>query len=225
MRIHELDGYEVLSFDEGNEIPKAVDWVKKGKANGINTNFLRNWPKTLDPLGEASNLRCLIINPGPYPIELDFLRKLQNLEVLSVCTDDRVEIDYSCLPKLQKTALFWRPKAKSLFQATQLKSLFLGKYTGKDLLALEKLVNLEHLRVNTGSVISLKGIKFLRKLQSLHLAQVTKLTQITEITSLPNLKKLIIDNCAKVSDIDMLKKLPSSVELYTLGTTPKPEPS
>src|SRR6185437_4564850 len=124
-----------------------------------------------------------------------------------ISPSDRKEINYLNFPALKSTALFWRPKAESLFQCRNLGNLFLGKYTEADLTRLEHLTNLNYLRINTGSIKRLSGIEKLQGLTTLKLMQATKLEDLTGIERLQNLRKLVIDNCRNIQNIDSLREI------------------
>ena len=219
--ILKIGGYKILHLTDGNLLEEAVAFVDKGKADGINLNYIRNWRTDLEPLRKSKIMKCLIVNDYPPSVQYDYsaIHSLHNLLHLSVNTSDKKEIDFSAFPKITSVTLKWRPKASSLFKCVQLKELFLGSYTDRDLTQLCNLKNLKYLRINLGSVVSLKGLRDIQGLEELMLMQATKLEDIDEIFELKHLKYLRIDNCKHVKHIHNLKRMNIS-KLEIRGTTP-----
>lgn len=214
------NGYKVIHLTDGDLLTKAVEWVESSKAEGINLNFIRNHPYSLDRIKDSRQMRFLTVNDYDHKNEYDYsaIHHLASLEHLSIYTTDNKEIDFSAFPKLVSIALMWRQKAKSLYEKTSLRRLFLGKYKSKDLKDLHRLKQLEYLRLNTGSAVSLEGISEFQSLEELWLMQCTKLEDISAIQLIRNLKYLRIDNCRNVRHIETVKKLNIPV-LEIVGTT------
>lgn len=218
-----LENLNILHLWDGAGVSEAVKLINDGKANGINFNFTKNFPSNINEVKNALGLKYLQINDYTWEFDYTAMNYLSSLECLYIYTTDKKEINYSNYPYLKKTALYWRPKAKSLFECKHLESLFIGKYTEHDLSSFEGLNNLKSLRINTGSVRSLKGIEKLQNLEKLWLAQPTKLENINGVEKLQNLKSLRIDNCKNIKDFEVLKDLKTIIDLKISGTTPKPE--
>jgi Leucine-rich repeat (LRR) protein len=221
MEINKLGRYKVVHLLDGSLIDESVQLVNEGKADGINFNFSRNFPKSIDAIRNAPLTRYIQINDYVGDFDYSAINSLQNLESLSIYTTDSKEINFQNFPLLMSAAINWRPRASSLFDAVSLEELFLGKYQSVDLVKLEKLKNLKYLRINTGSVQMLKGIEQLINLEKLYLMQTTKLRDITGIESLKNLKYLRIDNCKAIENIDTVSKLKHLSTIELIGTTPK----
>lgn len=219
--ILKIDGYKIIHLTDGELLPHAVTFINKGKADGINLNYIKNWRADLEPLRDLQTIKCLIVNDYPPSMDYDYsaIHSLKSLTHLSINTNDKKEINFSAFPHLNSVTITWRPKAKTLFKCFQLRELFLGRYTEKDLTEVAQLNQLKYLRVNTGSVMSLHGLSEISGLEELLLMQMTKLEDIDEILKLRNLKRLRIDNCKRVKNIDAIKmmKIP---RLEIAGTTP-----
>jgi hypothetical protein len=215
------DDYKIVHLTNRELLTEAIKLIDKGKANGINLNYIRNWRTDLEPLRNSKTIKCLIVNDYPPSMEYDYsaIHSLKNLQHLSIHTTDKKEIDFSAFPLLTSVALTWRPKAKSLFRCEQLKRLSLNRYTGQDLKELSNLKNMKFLRVNLGSIISLSGLKEITGLEELLLMQTTKLEDIEDLLTLKHLKRLRIDNCKLVRNIDAVKKI-KVPKLEIVGTTP-----
>jgi len=222
MKVSQKDSYNIISLWDGQKINDAVQLIKDGKADGINFNFTENFPKDLNEIKSAQQIKFVQINGYSWDFDYSAINELNNIEELLIYTTDKREINFASFPNLKRTAIFWRPKADSLFECTGLERLFLGKYSYPDLSRLSKLTNLRYLRINTGSVQHLKGIENLKNLETLMLMQVTKLEDLAGIESLTKLNKLQIDNCKNIKNIDLVKKLDTIKSLTIVGTTPRP---
>ena len=213
--------FRVIHLTDGNLLGDAVTFIESGKADGLNLNYIKNWRSDLEPLRDSQSIKFLTVNDYPPSETYDYsaIHTLTNLMHLSVYTSDKKEIDFSAFPILNSVALTWRPKAKSVFECIQLRHLFLGRYTEKDLTKLEQLKNLKYLRINLGSIISLNGLQEMTELEELMLMQATKLEDIDAILKLKHLKRLRIDNCKHVKNINAVKNM-GIPKLEIAGTTP-----
>jgi hypothetical protein len=213
--------FKVVHLTDGDLLKEALILTDKGKADGIYLNYIWNWRTDLEPLRNSLSIKCIVVNDYPKSMQYDYsaIHSLRNLEHLSVNTTDKKDINFSVFPSLKSVALTWRPKAKSLFKCVQLQRLFLNRYTGTDLTELSELKNLRFLRINLGSVVSLEGLADTVGLEELMLMQNTKLEEITAILGLKHLKRIRIDNCKHVKNIDALRKM-KIPKLEIVGTTP-----
>lgn len=218
MTTMQIDGYTVLGVDDGDKIAHAVDMVNAGEVDGLNFTFTKNLPLTLGEIRRAHRLKYIQIN---HAADHSAVENLSTLESLSLYTGDRSSLDFSHLHQLKKVAIFWRPKAASLFACYGLESLFLGKYRAPDLRGLQGLTSLRALRLNTGSVRSLTGIERLTQLTSLQLMQVRGLEDLAGVELLQNLRHLTIVNCKDIRNIERLGRLTNLETLRLGGRTPE----
>ncbi len=221
MEILKRDNYNIIHLTDGQAMHQAVKFISDNKADGINFNFTKNFPSDINELKSARQTKYIQINDYSWDFDYSAINTLDKLEHLSVYTTDKKEINFSHFPDLKSTAIFWRPKADSLFNCLGLEHLFLGKYSDTDLSRLSKLTNLKYLRINTGSVRQLKGIENLKSIETLMLMQATKLEDLSGIEHLTNLTKLRIDNCKNIQNIGLIKKLNNIQTLEIAGTTPE----
>ena len=221
MEILQRDEYRVVHLSDGNLITIAIELINSGQADGINFNYVKNFPASIDSIRLTKDLKFIQINDYSWDYDYSVLNEISTLESISIYTTDKREIDFSRFPLLKSVAIYWRPKAISLFDCLKLESLFLGKYSEPDLNKLKNLRQLKYLRINTGSVTALNGIEQLQNLERLWIIQAMKLIKLNGIESLPNLKEVRIDNCKNIKDTDVLTKLTDKVNLTITGTTPK----
>ena len=220
-KIQDQNNFRVINLTDGSMLFHARRTILDGMANGINLNFTRNHPETLEPLRGLEGLLSVIVHDYVHSWHYDysFIHSLSMLRHLAVYTTDRKEIDFSCFPVLESAALFWRPKANSLFNSIGLKRLFLGKYTGKNVSELYALQKLEYLRLNTGSIKTLEGLANLHNIRELMLMQLTKLEDIQELRQLKKIEYLRIDNCRRITNINVVKEM-FIPHIEIVGTTP-----
>lgn len=213
--------FKIIHLIDGDLLSEAARFINKGKADGINLNYINNWRTDLEPLRNLQNIKCLIINEYPPSMEFDYsaMQSLRHLMKLSIYTSDRKEIDFSNFPLLKDVSITWRPKAKSLFECINIQRLFINRYIGKDLSNFFQLKNLKFLRVNLGSVISLNGLRNIAGLEELMLMQIPKLEDIDDLLELKHLKRLQITNCKRIKNISAVKKM-NIPKLILAGTTP-----
>ncbi len=220
MQILTQNNYTIINLTDGKLMPEAVKLINKKRADGINFNFIKKFPAHINEIGLASNIKYIQINDYSWDFDYSAINNLVKLEHLSVYTTDKKEINFSNFPFLKSAALFWRAAAHSLFKCINLERLFIGKYNQQDLSKFEFLNNLKYLRINTGSVKTLKGIEKLQNLETLLIMQATKLEDLTGIENLPNLRHLRIDNCKNINNMNIVADLKDLTTLEIVGTTP-----
>ncbi len=221
MEILRQNDYNIIHLTDGQLILDAVRLIKDKKADGINFNFTKNFPTDIDQIKQATDIKYIQINDYSWDFDYSAINDLSKLEHLSIYTTDKKEVNFSNWLLLKSVVLFWRPKANSLFESVNLEKLFLGKYSDPDLSKFEHLRNLKYLRINTGSVKTLKGIDKLQNLETLFLIQTSKLEELDGIEKLPKLKHLRFDNCRNVKNIEIVATMKNITTLDVLGTTPK----
>src|SRR5262245_42748528 len=104
--LHQGD-FRIVHLTDGELLNEAIKLIDKGKADGINLNYIRNWRTDLEPLRNSRTIRCLVVNDYPPSMQYDYsaIHSLPNLEHLSVNTTDKKEIDFSVFPFLTSVAL------------------------------------------------------------------------------------------------------------------------
>ena len=151
---------------------------------------------------------------------LDFLvedlrpiHSLHELKYLKTHTYCNSEIDFSAFPQLEKVVLEWRAKAKSIYDCTTLRSIFINCWSGKSLEPFSKLTKLEYLGL-AGSRIKRIGDVNFPNLDYLDLRLARGLESLDGIERFKNLARLDVNTCRKISKLDPLAKLPRLNFLY-----------
>ncbi len=134
------------------------------------------------------------------------LSKLRRLKIFTYC---KTELDFSCFPELEDISLYWRTKAKSIFDCFSLKRVFIDHYVGKEknLTPFSKLKNLEYLSLKTPRINEIGNIEDLINLTFLGIYNVRKLSSLSGIEKSKNLKVLEIQACRSIRRIDEIAEL------------------
>jgi hypothetical protein len=141
------------------------------------------------------------------------LRFIPNLEYLGLQCKFTKAPDFSGFDQLKAFKLFWRPKAKSVFDCLNLKFLNIVNYPAEDLQVLKNFTGLMHLQLTSRKLISLAGIEALKSLKILDLAGCSILESITNIEKCRNLEIVELENCKKLYDIYSLGELTNLKDL------------
>jgi len=88
--------------------------------------------------------------------------------------------------------------------------------------ALCQMTNLEHLTIETGSLTDISSISNLKHLRRLEFDSCSKLTKIEPLLALEKLETLVIANCFKVSNFEIIGQMTNLVALAVLGDTSAP---
>jgi Leucine-rich repeat (LRR) protein len=145
------------------------------------------------------------------------LHALHELRALSLWTGgDRSPLDFDQFPFLESCDFEWRPRAKSLFNRTTLRRLYIDHYSGHDTDPFAGLTNLEELTIATAPIRDLSGLSGLKSLRTLGMYLLTRLESLRGIEGLTGLTKLNIRTCRKITSIDEIAAL-SALESLTLA--------
>jgi hypothetical protein len=184
-----------------------AEYILEHQIKELQVNYARGWRgRDLMFLSSVPHLEAFkIIDWNIDDITpIHYLTKLRSLEVSTYC---KTEIDFLRFPNLEECALEWRPRAKSLFKCKKLKSLFLNRYTGKDLANFSELLGLESLSIANSPIRNLEGLEPLKRLTFLGLYRLRKLQSISTVSKLSNLEELEINECRAFGTIDGITKL------------------
>lgn len=113
MQIVRVAGYKVINLWDGAALPEAVRTIRSGKANGINLNYTRNFPESIEEVRGEGKIKYIQVNyySKDAPYDYSAIHSLAGLESIGVYTTDRLEIRFHEFPALKSAELFWRPRA------------------------------------------------------------------------------------------------------------------
>jgi hypothetical protein len=148
------------------------------------------------------------------------IHSLSNLKALHVDTYCDSEIDFSCFPQLEDVGLEWRTEAKSLFDCTTLKKVFINCCEIEDLSSFSKMQHLKSLCLKSPSISAIGDVSNLKNLRYLELGNAKNLTSLDGIEKLSNLEDLRFYICRKMRNIEPLRSLTKLKRLYLCNCGP-----
>jgi len=150
------------------------------------------------------------------------LHKLKSLQISTYC---KSEIDFRQFPHLEDVALEWRPKAKSLYECTSLKRIFINRWSGRSFEGFGRTQGLRKLSLK-GSRLERIGQVSFPHLEELEIALAVKLASLEGVETLRALKSLWINTCKKIDDLSPISSLTGleSVHFCNCGDVPSLKP-
>ncbi|WP_372725839.1 hypothetical protein [Novipirellula sp.] len=192
--------------------------LSKGDLAGVHISAMSHYAeKDLEFLRDFPNITAVAISYGKG-IDLAGLQYLEGLEYLTLDTY-KDPPDLGQFSMLRTLSAEWSPQLSVDERNEQLEKLTLFNYKcpHSDLSYLPLIPSLKHLELNLSSVTLLDGADRQRHVQSLHFYRFLKLTRIAAIAALSggSLQRIKFELCKKIEDIDQLGQL-ESVKKITL---------
>ena len=161
----------------------------------------------LNFLKQLKGLKAITIQDGFA--DMSALCEQVELEFL-IFEELQQPLDLALFPKLSYLRGTWSKKLKNLNQAKCLEHLGLWKYkpTSTNLIELAALPELDFLELNMANLTTLAGIESLKNLSELNCSYVKNLVDITSLAT-TNLQSVHFQNCKKITDYSCLENLPS----------------
>lgn len=161
---------------------RDIEFLKKCssvKEVNLNSYILED----ISAIYEMKNLKSIIINETPIPIDLS---KIEGLEYVAA--------DYKGIINIENSI--------------NLKSLYLTNYKpNPKCFNIDNLTNLENLEISYSNLSSLKGIEKLQNLKSLSLSYFKNLTDVNDIQYIDSLVMLRIEDSKKIKNLDVIQNL------------------
>lgn len=180
---------------------------KRRKVKELYLNYVKGW--TGDNLDFLSSVKFLVgfdlIDWSK--LNISGIHELNDLRFLSLSTACKSEVNFVCFPNIEICFLNWRPRAKSIFDATSLKRLYLDQYKGQDTDLFSCLHSLEFLEVGNCPAKSLEGLGELSRLRCLGLYRFSKLPSLHGIERLSTLNQLQLSVSAKIDSLEKLETM------------------
>lgn len=189
-----------LMFKTGYTKDLVFSIIKEKKLEGLKINTRWEGIKSLDFLSEYEFIESLEI-VGNNDFDFSFLFSLKNLKKLSISIVGNNPIDFSNQTNLEMLTIQWRKgNIIGLDKCSNMSTLCLVDYVEDDFTSINKLINLNDLKVKTASIKKLNGIENFVNLKHLLLGNCKKLTSIDELKSLSNLISLSFELCSQIKD-------------------------
>lgn len=135
------------------------------------------------------------------------LQYLPELEYIGLQSEFTKAPDFSAFENLTHLFLFWRLKAKTVFDCFGLKLLNVVNYPDADFKNLKNMTGLRRLQITSRKLVSLAGIESLKDLRILDLAECPKVEALVGIKNCQELQVVELENCKKVADVSSLGEL------------------
>lgn len=206
--------FDIVKGEYGPRMSLYAPWssniekaMKKRGVVELELNRAKGWRGTdVSFLSRVSHLLAIvIIDWKDYDISaVHNLHELRFLEIMRYCDS---EIDFACFPKLEEVSLEWRAKAKTLFDCTTLKRVFINTWPGESLEVFSQLPILQRLALKSPRIERIGDVSGLQELTFLELGNARKLTSLEGLEELTNLQVLEIQRCRKISNIEPIRYL------------------
>ncbi|MDQ2800692.1 MAG: hypothetical protein M3Y13_13770, partial [Armatimonadota bacterium] len=185
------EGFSVEAGDYGPSLVLHSDWraeyadyMRAHNIKELTVNYARGFcGQSLDFFQQVPFLEGLQLLV--YHIrDISTVHSLHELRTFINGCRDKMELDFSQFPKLERCGLDWHKKVRSLFECETLKRLNLDKYPYKDTVKFANLINLESLEINSSPVENLEGLGSLRGLKMLGLYYLRCLSSLSGVENL-----------------------------------------
>ena len=233
---------EQMCFIEENDI-NGLSFI--GQYPKANEEWQNEFDLTWDALSKIGH-RLIFLNLKYFEnlTTLNILDLTPNLKRLSLFCKVKKAYDFTKLPQLKEVSLWYSKHLASLFECTGIKKLEIFKMDDDAAENIKNLYQLEDLcirQTNVKSIEGLRALKDLKKLDIMHSPKMETISQVQEcqnlewfsissgkritdwdvISKLPKLKKLFMENCGTLEDINFLKPLENLEEVRIIGTNRK----
>lgn len=185
-----------------NITPELLVQIKRRNTIALELNISKGWTGDLGFLAELPFIKKLTLTQiGGGEIDLSPLYYLQKLTDLDLSTYSKATINFKLFPSLSGCSLEWQTGFYSIFEAQELKKLFLSRYSETSSSNFAKLNKLEELSLKESAIEELSGISTLSKLRRLEIGLAKNLQSLAGIELLSELEELDINTCKKMNSI------------------------
>lgn len=155
-------------------------------------------------------------------LNVEAIPRLKKLVVLRIVGESTGSMDGSQFPSLKQFDFRWWPGVKGIVRATQIEKMWMKSPREPDLQWLSPLSRLRVLRIDLGSMTSLKGVEAFRELDEIELGLNLKLESIAGLEHCPKLRKVKIESDKKINDYEILSECVNleELDLWRQGTIP-----
>ncbi|CAN5845677.1 hypothetical protein BH20ACI4_BH20ACI4_07250 [soil metagenome] len=194
--IRRLD--EGIEYVKKNKIADVYIWADGStEKHTIDFDFLEEM-KFLKSFHFAASLSKNSDITGIYSLE--------NVKDFGWNATEKFPIDFANLSQLESLRIYHFPQMTNFESLQKLKKFSIQSIKAKDLTFIEKLNRLEKLSLLRGDLISTEGLKKLENLKEVELRYLSKLVNIEDLALNPNVRKLSIEACKKLTDYSVLSK-------------------
>ena len=218
-------GVEIRHFvmDLDGDISKQVRLVDTHDINGLALKFKCS---KIEDIEKQYRLACEILEKLGHRLlmlllfrfeileTLDILDFTPNLKKLGVHCKLKKSYDFTKLSELEELDLWYGKKFSSVFECKSIKKLQIFKMDEYAVQNISKLHQLEDLWIRQTSLKSIDGMCNLKNLKKLRFNHLYKLETISSIQECKKIAEISFDCCKKVTDWELIGKLPNLTKLY-----------
>ncbi|MET7017422.1 hypothetical protein [Bacillus mycoides] len=163
----DIDGETVLVSQKN--LGECIEYINRFNISGVQLSDMYYELEDINFLNECENITHLMLD-NMFLKDVSSVYNLKNLKDLAI-VDSNYVLELDRVKNLENLSMYCDKKITGLQEVCTLKSLFLWKYNPKnrDLKELEKLRDLEYLKITQSRIDSLSGIESFRNLKSLQL--------------------------------------------------------
>lgn len=201
----------------GSESARAI---YEGTADGLTLNYALGYKEPNLEFISDLPIRRLKILARTIEDAKPLYSLTSTLTSLSLTAGSGLTLEAGRLPLLTSLSTEWHHVANSLKEATNLQSLYLGGYAGRDLVPLESLNRLNSLRMkDRPKVESLHGLENLTRLETLNIESARNLSDFSALaleTARIRLKHIDFDSDKRIHSLESFESL-TGLESLGLG--------
>ncbi|MBS1747379.1 MAG: hypothetical protein JST21_14520 [Bacteroidetes bacterium] len=184
-----------------NDITK---FIENEKIDSIEIN--ENFCKTVTSLKFLQSIPFIVsIRVIKYGgVDYSDLKILSNLKKF-INNYSLEAIDFSSFQSLEYLDIVWSKQRESFFKCSNLDSLTIHGYKGKDLQTFRNFKKLKSLSLISSSIQSLNGIESLTSLEEIKIYYNSKLHDLSSLSTCKNLKTIDLISLSKLESLNFLK--------------------
>lgn len=197
------------------------------------------WSDDLIDIIRSENISALRLSEsmGWYGKELTFLEKLKglglrgievyakgvkdltpltflsDLESIGLQCEFTIAPNFSNFKSLKIFKLFWREKAKTIFDCSDLKLLNIVNYPFDTLQDIREMAGLERLQLTSKKLVSLSGVENLHSLKIIDFMSCPKLASLAGVEKCLKLHTIELEACKSINDISCFGELTNLTNL------------
>lgn len=176
--------------------------------NGISLSVKEDILPNVDFLSELIQLEYLNLGSVSYE-DLTAIEKLANLECLRLEGNCAKSLNLTKLSKLQDLFVVYNKQLESIFECVNLKRLVIHHYKKKNLDEFATLKKLQRIEIWSSPIQNIDGLMDLKEIACLELRYLRKLESIEGIKNNASITELLIQNCKKITDWEVIGTLPN----------------
>jgi hypothetical protein len=191
-----------------NELINQIDFINYNKIENVIVNSFNQYnQKDIEFILKCpSIIRLFIVDDD---INIDIIKKIENLEFLSTNSKPIQSIDFSNFKKLKYLAIDFAINLENINKVVSLEHLLINALKDEHFFTDSNLINLKFLELVNSKLTTVTGIHNLLKLEELELKNNSKLKTVVFTCEMAYLKRIYINNCKSLSNISGLEHLPN----------------